>query len=112
MKISQKMIIVLFAALVLAGLSGCSEEKAGTSLAPVEEKAKASSDDPQEQEKAVQEFVLDNTKIVKIFNVSKRINEKHPNLGPFFVIRGIDERGQKSEIWIQDMKIFEMASSN
>ena len=27
------------------------------------------------------------------------------------MVRGIDERGQKSEIWIKDMKIYEMISS-
>ena len=59
----------------------------------------------------IQDFVLENTKMVKVFNISQRINEKQPDLGPFQVVRGIDERGQKSEIWIKDMKIYEMISS-
>ena len=59
----------------------------------------------------IQDFVLENTKMVKIFNISQRIHQKHPDLGPFQVVRGIDERGQKSEIWIKDMKIYEMISS-
>ena len=27
-------------------------------------------------------------------------------------MRGIDERGKKSEIWVKDMKIYEMISSD
>ena len=49
--------------------------------------------------------------MVKIFNISERINEKQPDVGNFQVVRGIDERGQKSEVWIKDMKIYEMISS-
>ena len=59
----------------------------------------------------IQDFVLENTKMVKIFNISQRIHQKQPDLGPFQVVRGIDERGQKSEVWIKDMKIYEMISS-
>ncbi|WP_186328705.1 hypothetical protein [Bacillus sp. X1(2014)] len=55
--------------------------------------------------------MLKSTKIVKVFNISKRINEEQPNLGPFFVVRGIDDRGQKTELWIKDMKIFEMVNT-
>ena len=50
--------------------------------------------------------------MVKIFNISQRIHQKQPDLGPFQVVRGIDERGQKSEVWIKDMKIYEMISSD
>ena len=50
--------------------------------------------------------------MVKIFNISQRIHQKQPDLGPFQVVRGIDERGQKSEVWIKDMKIYEMISSS
>ena len=67
--------------------------------------------DTKQQEKDVQSFVLKNTKVVKIFNISHRVNEKHPNLGPFYVVRGMDDRGQKTEIWVKDMKIFNMVNS-
>jgi uncharacterized protein YpmB len=116
-----KIFLILFVAAALAGLSGCSEKEKSSSedgkktaeaKASAEADAKNTPSDPKEQEKEVQDFVLKNTKIVKIYNISKRINEKHPTLGPFFVVRGIDERGQKSELWIKDMKIFEMVSSN
>jgi hypothetical protein len=128
----KKFIFILFLALALAGLSACSEkEKAASnedkkSAQTAETKAadikvvtasssvatdKKAPTDMKKQEEEVQKFVLKNTKVVKIFNISKRINEKHPNLGPFFVVRGIDERGQKTELWIQDMKIFDMVNS-
>lgn len=119
MKRFSKLFFVLFLSLMVAGLTGCLEKGKSSGEAEkekVEEKADAdqtaAAANPQEQEKEIQEFVLKNTKVVKIFNVSKRINEKHPNLGPFFVVRGIDERGQKAELWIKDMKIFEMVNSN
>ncbi len=63
------------------------------------------------QEKEVHDFVLENTKMVQVLNISRRVHEKHPDLGPFYVVRGIDVRGQKSEIWIKDMKIFEMVNT-
>ncbi|MDQ1144160.1 preprotein translocase subunit SecF [Bacillus sp. SORGH_AS 510] len=59
-------------------------------------------------EKEVVDFVLTNTKIVQISSISKRSKEQHPDLGPFFVVRGIDLRGEVSEVWIKDLKIFEM----
>lgn len=130
----KKIIFVLFLSLALAGLSGCTEEEkaAGNeekksaqtadtktgenkvvtaSSAGVTDKNKKTPTDMKQQEADVQKFVLKYTKVVKIFNISKRINEKHPNLGPFFVVRGIDERGQKTELWIKDMKIFDMVDS-
>jgi hypothetical protein len=128
----RKIIFALFLSLALAGLSGCAEkEKAASNEEKKSEQTAATKDgenkvvtassagaadkkaptDMKQQEEDVQKFVLKNTKVVKIFNISKRINEKHPNLGPFFVVRGIDERGQKTELWIQDMKIFDMVNS-
>ncbi|WP_066067293.1 hypothetical protein [Neobacillus soli] len=61
-------------------------------------------------EKEITNFILDNTRIVQISNISRRTNEKHPDLGPFFVVRGIDLRGEVSEVWVKDMKIFEMVT--
>ncbi|WP_312469702.1 hypothetical protein [Neobacillus sp.] len=61
-------------------------------------------------DKEVTDFVLNNTRMVQISSISKRTNEKHPDLGPFFVVRGIDLRGEVSEVWIKDMKIFEMVT--
>jgi hypothetical protein len=128
----KKFIFILFLTLALAGLSACSEKEKAASkevekpAQTTETKAadkkvvtastagatdKKAPTDMKKQEEEVQKFVLKNTKVVKIFNISKRINEKHPNLGPFFVVRGIDERGQKTELWIQDMKIFDMVNS-
>ncbi|MFJ5714121.1 hypothetical protein [Neobacillus sp. NPDC093127] len=61
-------------------------------------------------DKEITDFVLANTRIVQISNISRRTNEKYPNLGPFFVVRGMDLRGEASEVWIKDMKIFEMVT--
>jgi hypothetical protein len=128
----KKIIFVLFLSLALAGLSGCAEKEkaasneekksAQTSAAKEADKKvvtassagatdKKAPTDMKKQEEEVQKFVLKNTKVVKIFNISKRIDEKQPNLGPFFVVRGIDERGQKTELWIKEMKIFNMVNS-
>ncbi|MFF2446514.1 hypothetical protein ACFVSW_05355 [Neobacillus sp. NPDC058068] len=61
-------------------------------------------------DKEITDFVLANTRIVQISNISRRTNEKYPNLGPFYVVRGMDLRGEASEVWIKDMKIFEMVT--
>lgn len=120
MKAYVKIIFILILSIALAGLSGCTEkDKASSEEGKKAVQAKENSDkdnnnaaaDPANEEKAVQEFVLENTKIVKIYNISKRVNEKYPGLGPFFVIRGIDERGQKCELWVKDMKIYDMVNS-
>ena len=104
--------VVMFLVIVI---SGCTDDEgASNAEATVEggrqtEKKLLKSQMHQMQD--LQDFVLENTKMVKIFNISQRIHQKHPDLGPFQVVRGIDERGQKSEIWIKDMKIYEMISS-
>ena len=115
--LKRKFFIVLLLSFVIAGLSGClSKEKtvinAEKKVEDQEKEKQAMAADPAEQEEQINDFVLENTKIVKIYNVSRRIHEKHQYLGPFFVVRGIDERGQKTEIWIQDMKIFEMINTD
>jgi hypothetical protein len=122
-KVYGKFILVLMLSLALVGLSGCAEkEKDSTSgeeqkkTEEVKEDSTKSEDsattEPKNEEKEVHDFVLKNTKIVQISNISRRVKEQYPDLGPFFVIRGMDERGEKSEIWIKDMKIFEMITTN
>jgi hypothetical protein len=125
-KISSKMISVLMLSLALVGLSGCAEKEQAESKPEktVETKAAAKTDEKKAQaaepkkqenqenlEKEVHDFVLENTKIVQVLNISRRVHEKHPDLGPFDVVRGIDVRGQKSEVWIKDQKIFEMKNT-
>ena len=118
-KIRNIFILFLVLSFVIV-LSGCTDSKEASNAEKSEkveadEKAEATEKDTKKSEKPdqeVQDFVLQNTKIVKIFNINKRINEKYPDLGPFQVVRGIDERGQKSEVWIKDMKIYEMISSD
>jgi uncharacterized protein YpmB len=117
-KIRNIFILFLVLSFVIA-VSGCTDNKEASNAEKSEkveatEKAGAAEKDTKKSEKPdqeVQDFVLQNTKIVKIFNINKRINEKYPDLGPFQVVRGIDQRGQKSEIWIKDMKIYEMINS-
>jgi hypothetical protein len=130
------MFLLLLLSLALIGLSGCSEKDnaksddskkttetdskkttESDSKKPTASDSKATdsaadkeSEEPESTDKEVTDFVLENTKIVKISNISKRTHELHPDLGPFFVVRGIDLRGQTSEIWIKDMKIFEMVT--
>ncbi|MFZ7942053.1 hypothetical protein [Neobacillus sp. 19] len=75
---------------------------------PAKEADKKAPDTQTVGEKEVTDFVLKNTRIVQISSISKRSKEEFPDLGPFFVIRGIDLRGETSEVWVKDMKIFEM----
>lgn len=124
MKVSSKFISVLMLSLALVGLSGCAEKEQAakkpekqtveTKAAAKTDEKKAQAAEPKKQEnleKEVHDFVLENTKIVQVSNISRRVHEKHPDLGPFYVVRGIDVRGQKSEVWIKDMKIFEMINT-
>lgn len=111
-----KLLLVLSLALALAGLSGCSGKASSTSAETTAAKKTTEtmnkvSADPAKQQKQVNDFVLKNTKVVKIFTINKRIDPQHPELGPFFVIGGIDQRGQKSEIWMKDLKIYKMIES-
>jgi hypothetical protein len=118
--------------LALVGLSGCTQKENASSndgkktveTKTVETKEntkkdtkantkandKKTSAESNNQEKLVHDLVLADTKIVQVTNINRRSHELYPDLGPFFVVRGIDVRGQKSEIWIKDMKIFEMVT--
>ena len=115
----RKIFSVFVAMFLIIVISGCTDSKEASNVEKSEEteskdKSQAAQKDTKNSETAnadIQDFVLENTKMVKIFNISQRIHQKHPDLGPFQVVRGIDERGQKSEIWIKDMKIYEMISS-
>ena len=115
----RNILIVFFVLFLVFAISGCTDNKEASNTEKskgkkTKEKAQASEKDTKNSETAnqdIQDFVLENTKMVKIFNISQRIHQKHPDLGPFQVVRGIDERGQKSEVWIKDMKIYEMISS-
>ena len=115
----RKIMIMFFALFLVFAISGCTDNKEASNTeksegAEAKDKSQAAQKDTKNSETAnadIQDFVLENTKMVKIFNISQRIHQKHPDLGPFQVVRGIDERGQKSEIWIKDMKIYEMISS-
>ena len=114
--------IMFFSLFLVIMVSGCTDSKEASNAEKSEEaeaKAKDESQASQKDTKSsetvntdIQDFVLENTKMVKIFNISQRIHQKQPDLGPFQVVRGIDERGQKSEVWIKDMKIYEMISSD
>ncbi|MBB6176070.1 uncharacterized protein YpmB [Anoxybacillus tengchongensis] len=53
-------------------------------------------------------LVLDHTKIVKIINIRKNVNPNYQELGPFFVVTGIDKKGRKSEVWINNGKIYDV----
>lgn len=107
---------MLLLSLALVGLSGCAGKEKATGeeqkkTEEVKENVAAAADSKNDEEE-VHDFVLKNTKLVQISNISTRVKEQHPDLGPFFVIRGMDERGQKSELWIKDMQIYEMIDSN
>lgn len=92
--------------------SACSNKEAASNDKKEQTEQTDQVKNPKTEEQEVHDFVLENTKIVKIFNMSKRVDEKRPDLGPFFVVRGIDERGQKSEAWIKDLKVYEIVKSN
>ncbi|OLS40005.1 hypothetical protein [Bacillus sp. MRMR6] len=70
-----------------------------------------SKEELEDEAKAVNDLVLANTKIVQISNIAKRSHELYPDAGPFYVVRGMDMRGQVSEIWIKDMQIYEMVTA-
>ncbi|MEH7238183.1 hypothetical protein [Bacillus sp. JJ1562] len=120
------MVFVMILALVI---SGCNDSKVVSNSETSDKNSEATEKDTETAEnnsetiemdtkdsetanQDIQDFVLENTKMVKIFNISQRIHQKQPDLGPFHVARGIDERGQKTEVWIKDNKIYEMINSD
>ena len=123
MKVYSKYLLSLLLAVSVTGLAGCKDQASNTNTKKtaenkVEQKAenkaenkaqdqKTGTADPND-EKAVQELIMKDTNIVQISNISRRTNPTFPDMGPFFVIRGMDYRGQVHEIWIKDLKIYQM----
>jgi basic membrane lipoprotein Med (substrate-binding protein (PBP1-ABC) superfamily) len=107
--------IILMVLSFAAITSGCSSNAKTSSAENAKKASQTASGDKETKgntQKDINDFILKNTKIVKVFSITKRVNPKTPNLGPLDVVRGIDERGQKSEVWVKDNKIYEMSSIN
>jgi protein involved in sex pheromone biosynthesis len=75
------------------------KDKGEENIAPVETKSEA---------ELASELVLKNTKLVKIFSINQRMHESYKELGPFYFIRGVDEKGRKTEVWVNKDKIYEI----
>jgi predicted small secreted protein len=112
MKKGFRKTIMLILILTIFLVAGCNaKEDISKENKPKETVAAEKKDkEPRNPEQILHDFVLKNTKIVHILSISKKINEQQPDLGPFDVISGIDERGLENEVWIKDMKIHEITS--
>jgi hypothetical protein len=105
--------LILLLVLSLATMaSGCSRNEKTASTEKVKKTSQTANENKGNSQKEVNDFVIKNTKIVKVFSINRRVNPKTPDLGPLFVVRGIDERGQQSEVWVKDNKIYEMSIAN
>jgi uncharacterized protein YpmB len=114
--------IMFFVMILVVVVSGCDDSKAASNSDTRDKNSETTGEDTGATEmdkknsettkQDIQDFVLENTKMAKVFNINQKIHQKYPDLGPFQVVRGIDERGQKTEVWIKDNKIYEMINSN
>ena len=114
MKNSKKTLaLILFITLLI--VTGCNAKKEQTKeeTKPKETvTAEKKETQPKDPEQELHDFVLEHTKIVHILTISKNINEQQPDLGPFDVITGIDQKGVETEVWIKDKKIYEIKTLN
>lgn len=99
-------LLLLFSLAAITG--GCS----GKQTAATESTKKITETKKVNPQKEVHDFVIKNTKMIKVFSINQRVNPKTPDLGPLYLVRGIDGKGQKSEVWVKDNKIYEMSNAN
>jgi hypothetical protein len=71
-------------------------------------KEKAADEKPKSEAELASELVLQNTKLVKVFSINQRMHDGYQELGPFYFIRGVDEKGRKTEVWVNKGKIYEI----
>jgi hypothetical protein len=109
----KKWSIILLAASLILG--ACTDDKNGakkaTSEASQETKEKSGDNAPvdtRSEAEIASELVLKNTKLVKIFSINQRMHESYKELGPFYFFRGVDEKGRKTEVWVNKGKIYEI----
>jgi hypothetical protein len=103
-------IITIILVLFLAGCKEEAENSKPVSTASTQEtkKEKTSKQSIKEKREDLETFLKENTSIVKVIQVRQQIDNKNPSQGPFEVIEGINNRGEKFELWIKEMKIHSM----
>jgi uncharacterized protein YpmB len=107
----KKLVILVLIALLSVSLISCSKEKAETTEKSTEQttdKKDVAEEKPKSEAEVASETVLATTKVVKIFSINQRMHDNYKDLGPFYFIRGVDEKGRKTEVWINKGKIYEI----
>lgn len=116
----KKLSILVLSFFLILSMAACTKDKedakkAGTtenSTEQTEGKDKASEkvteEKPKSEAEVASELVLANTKVVKIFSINQRMHDNYKDLGPFFFIRGVDDKGRKTEVWVNKEKIYEI----
>ncbi|WHY85626.1 hypothetical protein QNH39_23940 [Neobacillus novalis] len=116
----KKIVLLALTSILAASLISCSKEKEATKsntqtenaakqkTASVAKKESETNKAPKSDAQLASELVLKDTKVVKIFSINQKLHDNYKDLGPFYFIRGVDEKGRKTEVWVNNGKIFEI----
>ncbi|MFJ5714127.1 hypothetical protein [Neobacillus sp. NPDC093127] len=116
----KKFALLTLTSLLAASLISCSNDKEATKsnaqkentakqkTASVAKKESEKNKTPKSEAQLASELVLKDTKVVKIFSINQKLHDNYKDLGPFYFIRGVDEKGRKTEVWVNNGKIFEI----
>ncbi|MDQ1144168.1 hypothetical protein QE429_000995 [Bacillus sp. SORGH_AS 510] len=112
----KKFVLLVLTSLLVASLISCSKDKEATKTADKSEVSTAkelstkgkerAEKTPKSEAQLASELVLKNTKLVKVFSINQQISENDKELGPFYLVRGVDEKGRKTEVWVNKGKIY------
>ncbi|WML58897.1 hypothetical protein [Neobacillus sp. PS2-9] len=112
----KKLGLLALVSLLAASLISCSKDKEASKPAEKTEassvkketgsKGKENQKAPKSEAELASELVLKNTKLVKVFSINQQISENDKDLGPFYLVRGVDDKGRKTEVWVNKGKIY------
>jgi ABC-type enterochelin transport system substrate-binding protein len=110
----KKFLLVMAAMMMVLGACSndkdSSNEKASEDTAVTEKENKDAKESTGEVSQAdeASKLALEKTKLVEVFSINQRLHDDYKELGPCWVVRGIDAKGRTSEVWILDGKIYDI----
>jgi ABC-type enterochelin transport system substrate-binding protein len=113
----MKKILLVMVALMMMVLGACSNDKEGSTEKASQESTPVTETENQDakestgevsQADAASKLALETTKLVEVFSINQRLHDDYKELGPCWVVRGIDSKGRSSEVWVLDGKIYDI----
>ncbi|MHC0037554.1 hypothetical protein [Pseudoneobacillus sp. C159] len=117
----MKKILFILMAMITASLVACSNDQADSKEKEAPINSTATGDKTEEsdsdstdttttpsQADLASKLVLENTRLTEVFSINQRIHDDYKDLGPFWVVRGIDAKGRTTEVWVNNGKIYDI----